>query len=98
MVKFRLREMTPCVGVSRPASNLKSVDLPLPFSPTSPIRCPSNISTSTSSKTGFPPKSLLTFEKLTSSTGILLENNVVQNSNNQYKRMKGLYLTATSQC
>src|SRR5947209_5679918 len=73
MVRLRRREMTPLVGSSRPASSLNSVDLPPPFSPTSPMRSPSIISRSMSRKTRFPPKSLLTLEKFTNNiSGSLL--------------------------
>src|SRR2546426_9568845 len=58
--------MVPLVGSSSPASSLKSVDLPPPFSPTSPMRSPSIISASISQKMAFPPKSFLTFERFTS--------------------------------
>src|SRR5437764_4008690 len=66
MVRLRRREMVPLVGSSSPARSLHSVDLPPPFSPTSPMRSPSIISASISQKMGFPPKSLLTFERFTS--------------------------------
>src|SRR5579871_1060756 len=68
--------MMPEVGSSRPASSLNSVDLPPPFSPTSPIRSPSIISRSISRKIRLPPKSLLTFEKLTSNIFVLRLSNI----------------------
>src|SRR3989442_14898927 len=72
MVRLRRREMTPALGDSISASNLNSVDLPLPFSPTSPIRSPSSISRSISEKTGLPPKSLLTSENVISNMSMCL--------------------------
>src|SRR5581483_624372 len=66
MVRLRLRAIVPLEGVSWPASRRKSVDLPPPFSPTSPIRSPSIISRSISRSTGLPPKSFETLAKLAS--------------------------------
>src|SRR5690242_9989380 len=64
--------MIPARGDSLSAINLNSVDLPLPFSPTRPIRSPSSISRSISEKTGLPPKSLLTPENVISNMGMCL--------------------------
>src|SRR5579883_2347216 len=75
MVRLRLRAIVPLEGVSWPASRRKSVDLPPPFSPTSPMRSPSRISRSISRSTELPPKSFETFAKLASN--ILLDLLVV---------------------
>src|SRR5947209_5735372 len=72
MVRLRRREITPALGDSISAINLNSVDLPLPFSPTRPIRSPSSSSRPISEKTGLPPKSLLTSENVISNMGMCL--------------------------
>src|SRR5438105_2421617 len=72
MVRLRRREMTPALGASISAINLNRVDLPLPFSPTRPIRSPSSSSRAISEKTGLPPKSLLTSENVISNMGMCL--------------------------